>query len=123
MPARGRISHLTHMARGRGVNSGGISDRPLSDSALCAAAETLAALSRPVGAARLLGAALRRFWPGTPPYARERAAALESVLRGELGEAFDLGMGALEGASPAEFGPTSFHQGSSRRRWGCRCSG
>jgi len=89
---------------------GPLSDRPLSDSALCAAAETLAALSRPVGAARLLGAALRRFWPRTPPYDRERAAALESVLRRELGEAVDAELAALEGASPAEIA-TAFAAG------------
>ena len=76
--------------------------RESADSALCASAETLAALGRTVGAARLVGAAVRSFWPKTPPYDRERAAAVEKVVRGELGEAADAELAALEGASQAE---------------------
>ncbi|HUR48868.1 MAG TPA: adenylate/guanylate cyclase domain-containing protein [Acidimicrobiales bacterium] len=73
-----------------------------ADSAFCAAAEALAALGQPTGAARFLGEARRRFWPHTPPYDRERADNVESLVRAQLGESAEVEMVALEGASPAE---------------------
>ena len=74
----------------------------MADSALCAAAETLLALGQPAAAARLLGVALRHFSAMTPPYDRERAAAVESAVQASLGAAFDAELARLKGASPAE---------------------